>query len=56
MGQNMTGWVRLRVQGAADTTVTLRHGGVLDKNGDQSGRTVFLGQQTNASKPHPGHD
>src|SRR5881227_237695 len=34
MGQNMVGWVRLKVQGAAGTTVTLRHAEVLDKAGD----------------------
>lgn len=34
MGQNMVGWVRLKVQGAVDTTVTLRHAEVLDKAGD----------------------
>jgi alpha-L-rhamnosidase len=32
-GQNMVGWVRLRVQGPAGTTVTLRHAEVLDSNG-----------------------
>ena len=34
MGQNMVGWVRLKVHGAAGTTVTLRHAEVLDKAGD----------------------
>ncbi len=34
MGQNMTGWVRLRVSGPAGTTVTLRHGEVLDSAGN----------------------
>ncbi len=34
MGQNMVGWVRLRVQGPAGTTVTLRHAEVLDKEGN----------------------
>jgi alpha-L-rhamnosidase len=33
-GQNMVGWVRLKVQGDAGTTVTLRHAEVLDKAGD----------------------
>ena len=33
MGQNMVGWVRLRVTGPAGTTVTLRHAEVLDKQG-----------------------
>lgn len=34
MGQNMVGWVRLKVQGPAGTTVRLRHAEVLDKDGD----------------------
>lgn len=34
MGQNMVGWVRLTVQGAAGTTVTLRHAEVLDRQGN----------------------
>ncbi len=34
MGQNMVGWVRLKVQGPAGTTVTLRHAEVLDKQGN----------------------
>ncbi|MBN2412501.1 glycoside hydrolase family 78 protein [candidate division KSB1 bacterium] len=34
MGQNMVGWIRLKVQGRAGTTVTLRHAEVLDKNGN----------------------
>ncbi|MGH9760998.1 MAG: family 78 glycoside hydrolase catalytic domain, partial [Blastocatellia bacterium] len=34
MGQNMVGWVRLKVQGAAGTTVTLHHAEVLDKQGN----------------------
>jgi alpha-L-rhamnosidase len=34
IGQNMVGWVRLKVQGPAGTTVTLRHAEVLDKEGN----------------------
>jgi alpha-L-rhamnosidase len=34
MGQNMVGWVRLKVQGQAGATVTLRHIEVLDKQGN----------------------
>lgn len=34
MGQNMVGWVRLKVQGPAGTTVKLRHAEVLDKAGN----------------------
>ncbi|MEP7356140.1 MAG: family 78 glycoside hydrolase catalytic domain, partial [Anaerolineales bacterium] len=33
MGQNMVGWVRLRVRGPAGATVTLRHAEVLDQAG-----------------------
>jgi alpha-L-rhamnosidase len=34
MGQNMVGWVRLKVQGQAGATVTLRHAEVLTKEGN----------------------
>jgi alpha-L-rhamnosidase len=34
MGQNMTGWVRLRAAGPAGTTVRLHHAEVLDANGN----------------------
>jgi alpha-L-rhamnosidase len=34
MGQNMVGWVRLKAEGPAGTTVTLRHAEVLDKQGN----------------------
>jgi alpha-L-rhamnosidase len=34
MGQNLVGWVRLKVEGPAGTTVTLRHAEVLDKQGN----------------------
>jgi alpha-L-rhamnosidase len=34
MGQNMVGWVKLKVEGPAGTTVTLRHAEVLDKQGN----------------------
>jgi alpha-L-rhamnosidase len=33
-GQNMVGWVKLKVKGAAGTKVTIRHAEVLDKFGD----------------------
>jgi len=33
-GQNMVGWIRLKVEGPAGTTVTLRHAEVLDKQGN----------------------
>jgi alpha-L-rhamnosidase len=34
MGQNMVGWLRLKVSGPAGTVVTLRHAEVLDKQGN----------------------
>jgi len=34
LGQNLVGWVRLKVEGPAGTTVTLRHAEVLDKEGN----------------------
>ncbi|HEY7394919.1 MAG TPA: glycoside hydrolase family 78 protein, partial [Gemmatimonadaceae bacterium] len=34
LGQNMVGWVRLRVRGPAGTTVRLEHAEVLDKQGN----------------------
>ncbi|MGQ9621602.1 MAG: family 78 glycoside hydrolase catalytic domain, partial [Bacteroidales bacterium] len=34
MGQNMVGWVRLKVKGPRGTVVTLRHAEVLDKYGE----------------------
>jgi alpha-L-rhamnosidase len=34
LGQNMVGWIRLKVQGLAGTTVTLVHAEVLDKQGN----------------------
>jgi alpha-L-rhamnosidase len=33
-GQNMVGWVRLRVRGTAGTTITIRHAEVLDREGE----------------------
>ena len=33
-GQNMVGWVRLKIKGAAGTTVVMRHAEVLDKFGE----------------------
>ncbi len=34
MGQNMVGWIRLKVTGPGGTVITLRHAEVLDKNGE----------------------
>ena len=45
LGQNITGWVRLRVRGAAGTTIVLRHAEVLDKDGN-----VYFGNLRNAAQ------
>ncbi|MEP7109164.1 MAG: family 78 glycoside hydrolase catalytic domain [Ferruginibacter sp.] len=34
IGQNMVGWIKLKVKGTAGTTVTIRHAEVLDKYGE----------------------
>lgn len=34
MGQNMVGWIRLKVKGKKGRTITLRHAEVLDKSGN----------------------
>lgn len=34
MGQNMVGWVKLKVKGAEGTKITLKHAEVLDKDGN----------------------
>ena len=34
MGQNMVGWVRLKVQGEKGNTITLKYAEVLDKEGE----------------------
>jgi alpha-L-rhamnosidase len=62
MGQNMVGWVRLTVQGAAGTTVTLRHTEVLDAEGrpylanlrtaDQLVSYTLKGQGLESFEPH----
>jgi alpha-L-rhamnosidase len=46
MGQNMVGWVRLKVQGEAGTTVTLRHAEVLDQEGNLYTENLRSAQQT----------
>src|SRR6266508_569496 len=33
-GQNMVGWVHMRVRGPQDTTITLRHAEMLDQQGN----------------------
>ena len=46
MGQNMVGWVRLKVRGSAGTTVTVRHAEVLDKEGNFYTDNLRAAQQT----------
>ena len=46
LGQNMVGWVRLKVQGLAGTTVTLRHAEVLDKQGNFYTENLRAAKQT----------
>jgi alpha-L-rhamnosidase len=46
MGQNMVGWVRLKVDGPAGTTVTLRHAEVLDKQGNLYTANLRAAKQT----------
>ncbi|MGH9331419.1 MAG: family 78 glycoside hydrolase catalytic domain [Vicinamibacterales bacterium] len=46
MGQNMVGWVRLRVRGPSGTVVTLRHAEVLDKDGNFYTRNLRAAAQT----------
>lgn len=45
-GQNMVGWIRLRVQGPAGTTVTIRHAEVLDQAGDLYTENLRFAKQT----------
>lgn len=62
MGQNMVGWVRLKVAGPAGTTVTLRHGEVLDHAGNfytdnlrkarQTVKYTLKGAGTEVYEPH----
>jgi len=62
MGQNMVGWMRMRVDGAAGTEVTLQHAEVLDKEGnfyvenlraaDQTTRYILDGEGTEVFEPH----
>ena len=46
MGQNMVGWVRLKVQGPAGTVVTLHHAEVLDKQGNIYVENLRAAKQT----------
>src|SRR5260370_26701143 len=46
IGQNMVGWVRLKVQGPAGAVVTLRHGEVVDHDGNFYTGNLRAAQQT----------
>jgi alpha-L-rhamnosidase len=46
MGQNMVGWVRLRVQGQPGTVVSLTHAEVLDKDGNFYTQNLRAAAQT----------
>jgi alpha-L-rhamnosidase len=62
LGQNITGWVRLKVRGPAGTAITLRHSEVLDKTGnlytenlraaDQTDRYILKGDGDQVYEPH----
>lgn len=62
MGQNMVGWIRLKVQGPAGTEVTLRHVEVLDRDGnvytanlraaDQKVTYILKGEGEEVYEPH----
>jgi alpha-L-rhamnosidase len=62
LGQNMVGWVRLRVSGPPGTTVRLRHAEVLDKAGNlytanlrdaaQAMRYILSGKGVESFEPH----
>ncbi len=62
LGQNFTGWARLTVTGPAGTTVTMRFGEVLDKDGNlytanlraaaQTDRYTLSGKSPEVYEPH----
>ncbi|MDX1415998.1 MAG: glycoside hydrolase family 78 protein [Candidatus Promineifilaceae bacterium] len=45
-GQNMVGWVRMRVRGPRGVTITLRHAEVLDQQGNLYTDNLRLAEQT----------
>ncbi len=47
MGQNMVGWIRLKVDCPRGTTITLRHAEVLDKEGNFYTENLRSAKQTN---------
>ena len=38
LGQNMVGWMQIEARAASGTTITLRHGEMLNQNGDREGQ------------------
>lgn len=38
LGQNMVGWMQIEAKAPSGTTITLRHGEMLNQNGDKEGR------------------
>ncbi|HEY2677624.1 MAG TPA: family 78 glycoside hydrolase catalytic domain [Steroidobacteraceae bacterium] len=62
LGQNMVGWIRLKVAGPRGAVVTLRHAEVLDRNGNfysdnlrtakQTVRYTLRGRGTETYEPH----
>jgi alpha-L-rhamnosidase len=46
MGQNLTGWLRLKVQGASGTEITLRYAEALDAEGNLYTENLRLARQT----------
>ncbi len=62
MGQNMVGWVRLKARGPAGTTIVLRHGEVLDRDGNlytlnlrsarQTDTVILAGRDEETFEPH----
>jgi alpha-L-rhamnosidase len=47
MGQNMVGWIRLKVEASPGTVITLRHAEVLDKEGNFYTANLRSAKQTN---------
>jgi alpha-L-rhamnosidase len=62
LGQNMVGWVRFRLKGAAGTKITLNHAEVLDKEGNfytdnlraakAEDQYIFKGEGVETYEPH----
>lgn len=61
-GQNLVGWVQLKIKGKAGDTVTLNHAEVLDKDGNfytdnlrnakQENKYILSGTKTDVLEPH----